>query len=75
MQSTLSKVAILLGIALIAGCGSLIAGRIGIEQWQMAGFAIGILLCVMAPTWELRGRLKKLEDAIEKMNLDGSGRR
>jgi len=74
MQPTLSTIAVLLGIVLMAGCGSLIAGHIGVEQWQIAGFALGILLCVISPTWELRGRLKKLEDAIEKMNLDGSGR-
>jgi hypothetical protein len=62
MQSTLSTMGLLIGIVLMAGCGSLIAGRIGVEQWQMAGFAIGILLCAIAPTWELRSRLKKLED-------------
>ena len=74
MQSTLSTIAVLLGIVLMAGCGSLIARHIGVEQWQIAGFAIGILLCVVAPVWELRGRLKRLEEAIEKMNRDGSGR-
>jgi hypothetical protein len=44
MQSTLSTVGVLIGIVLMAGCGSLIAARIGVEQLQMAGFTIGILL-------------------------------
>ncbi len=62
MQTALSKVGLLIGIVLMAGCGSLIARRIGVEQWQMAGFAIGVLLCAIAPTWELRTRLKRLEE-------------
>jgi hypothetical protein len=66
MHSTLSMVGVLVGIVLMAACGSLIARHIGIEQWQMAGFAIGVLLCAIAPTWELRSRLKKLEDASRK---------
>jgi len=73
MQSTLSSIAVLIGVVLMAVCGSLIARHVGVEQWQMAGFAIGILLCVIPPIWELRSRLKKLEEAIEKTNLDGSG--
>jgi hypothetical protein len=74
MQSTLSTTIMLIGVVLMAACGSLIARHIGVEQWEMAGFAIGLLLCAGAPTWELRSRLKKVEDAIEKMNVNGSRR-
>jgi len=74
MQSSLSTIIVLVGIVLFAGCGSLIARHIGAEQWQMAGFAIGLLLCAIAPMWELRSRLKKAEDQIERMRVDGSGR-
>jgi hypothetical protein len=74
MQSTLSMIILLIGVVLMAAFGSLIARHIGVEQWQMAGFAIGLLLCAGASTWELRSRLKKVEDAIEKMNVDGSRR-
>ena len=72
MQSNLSKITVFIGIVLIAGCGSLIARHIDIEQWKMAGFSIGLLLCVIGPIWELGDRLKKLENEIKKMNLDGS---
>jgi hypothetical protein len=37
----------------MAGCGSRIARHIDIEQWKMAGFSIGLLLCVIGPIWEL----------------------
>jgi hypothetical protein len=66
MQSTLSMAGVVIGPILMAWCGSLIAHHIGVEQWQMAGFAIGVLLCAIAPTWELRSRLKKLEDGSRK---------
>jgi hypothetical protein len=72
MQSTLSKISALIGIVLMATCGSLIARHIDIEQWKIAGFSIGLLLCVIGPIWELRERLKTLENEIKKMNLDGS---
>jgi hypothetical protein len=74
MQSTLSTIFLLIGVVLMAAFGSLIARHIGVEQWQMAAFAIGLLLCATASIWELRGRLKKVEDAIENMNVDGSRR-
>jgi hypothetical protein len=38
----------------------------------MAGFSIGLLLCLIGPISELGDRLKKLENEIKKMNLDGS---
>jgi hypothetical protein len=72
MQSTLSTIIMLIGVVLMAGFGSSIARQIGVEQWQMAGFAIGLLLCATAYTWELRSRLKKVEDAIEKMKVGGN---
>ena len=74
MPLTLSTIIVLIGVLLMTGCGSLIARHIGVEQWQMAGFAIGLLLCAIVPTWDLRARLKKVERKIETMNLDGSGR-
>lgn len=55
-----------LGIALMAFCGSLIARHIGVSQWLMAGFAIGIVVCTGMPTLELRNRLTKLEEASRK---------
>lgn len=73
MQRTLMSIAVLIGIVLMAGCGSLIARRVGIEQWQMAGFAIGILLCALAPNWELRSRLKNLQRSDREMNRGGGG--
>ena len=72
MQSNLSKITMLIGIVLVAGCGSLIARHIGIDQWQMVGFSIGLLLCVIGPIWDLGDRLKKLENEMKKMDLDRS---
>jgi hypothetical protein len=72
MQSTLSKISVPIGIVLMAACGSLIARHTDIGQWQIAGFSIGLLLCVIGPIWDLRERLNKLENDFKKMNLDGS---
>jgi hypothetical protein len=74
MQSGLSTIVVLIGIVLMSACGSLIARHIGAEQWHIAGFAIGLLLCAIAPMWELRSRLKKVEDQIERMRLDANSR-
>jgi predicted MFS family arabinose efflux permease len=74
MRSTLSTVVVLVGIALMAACGSQIARHIGVEQWQMAGFAAGLLMCAIAPTWDLQRRLKKMQDEFEKIHRDGSAR-
>ena len=62
MPSNRSTIALLIGTVLMAGCGSLIARKIGVEQWQMAGFAIGILLAGAAPTYDLRRRLNHVEN-------------
>ena len=74
MQSSLSTIVVLIGIVLMSGCGPLIARHIGAEQWLMAGFAIGLLLCAIGSMWELRIRLKKVEDQIERLRLDASSR-
>jgi hypothetical protein len=68
-MSNLSKIIVLVGIVLMAGCGSVIARHIEIAQWQMAGFSVGLLLCVIGPIWALESRLKRLEDEIKKKRV------
>jgi hypothetical protein len=66
LQSTWAKVARLIGAVLMAGFGSMIAQQMSIAQWQMAGFAIGVLLCALAPAWDLQGRVKQLENELKR---------
>jgi hypothetical protein len=68
MESMLSKLAVLAGIVLFTACGSQIARLIGNEQWLVAGFAIGLLLCIGAPVLDLRMRVKRLETALSRQS-------
>ena len=58
------------GIIMMTVFGSFIARHIGVEQWQLAGFATGLILVAVGPTWELRRRLSALEAEIEKSHND-----
>lgn len=71
MQMISPSILTFVGAVMMAGFGSYIARQIGVEQWQFAGFAAGLILCAIAPTWEMRRRLKILEAEIDKANREG----
>lgn len=55
------------GVLLMAGCGSAIGVRIGLVDFEtalVAGFAVGILLLGQGPALALRKRLVALEEQI-----------
>ena len=58
------------GIIMMTVFGSFIARHIGVEQWQLAGFATGLILIAVGPTWDLRRRLSILEEEVEKSHGD-----
>ena len=72
MQSHWAMVTQIIGIILMAGFGSIITRQMDTAQWQMAGFVIGLLLCILAPVWDLQRRLKKLENEIKKAAVDAT---
>lgn len=70
MPKLASAATLLIGIMLMAFCGSELSHRIGLhgfDQWPIIGFALGLLLLSYAGVAELRERVKRLEDrAAEK---------
>lgn len=65
MQLNMSVIGSTIGIILMVGFGNSIARHIGVESWQLTGFATGLLLIAIAPAWDLRRRLKIVEAQIE----------
>ena len=59
-----SKLQLVLGIILMAFCGSTIGnkiGYVGMEQAYLAGFALGVVLLGQLPAASLRKRITDLE--------------
>jgi len=49
-----TMVLLLVGIVMMAFCGQSLSNRIGGASWELAGFAVGILLIANAWIFELR---------------------
>jgi hypothetical protein len=67
-KSTWSKLAPFAGTILFVAFGSQIAHQTGVEQWQMAGFVVGILMSAGAPILDLQSRVKELESKIAEID-------
>ena len=68
-----TMVLVLVGIAMMAFCGQSLSNRIGGASWELAGFAVGILLIANAWIFELRKRVSELENkpsATDEANRD-----
>jgi len=59
---------VLVGIVMMAFCGQSLSNRIGGASWELAGFAVGILLIANAWIFELRKRVSELEDKLSATN-------
>ncbi|HTQ99015.1 MAG TPA: hypothetical protein VMH83_03455 [Candidatus Acidoferrum sp.] len=62
-----TKVQIIIGTSLMAGCGSAISTHFGFTWLQtalLAGFAVGIALLGQAPSLALRARVAQLEAQV-----------
>jgi hypothetical protein len=58
---------VIVGVLLMAGCGSAIATHLGFNGLQsalIAGFALGIAILGQAPAIALRSRVAQLEDRL-----------
>jgi hypothetical protein len=56
-----TMVLVLVGIVMMASCGQSLSNRIGGASWELAGFAVGIVLIANAWIFELRKRVSELE--------------
>ena len=68
-----TMVLVLVGIVMMAFCGQSLSNRIGGASWELAGFAVGILLIANAWIFELRKRVSELENkpsATDEANRD-----
>jgi hypothetical protein len=59
---------VLVGIVMMAFCGQNLSNRIGGASWELAGFAVGILLIANAWIFELRKRVSELENKLSVPN-------
>ena len=65
MHSVSPMIVTLIGIVLMTVFGSFIARHIGVESWQFAGFAGGLILSVIGPIWRLDRPLNEIEAELE----------
>jgi hypothetical protein len=63
-----TMVLVLVGIVMMAFCGQSLSNRIGGASWELAGFAVGILLIANAWIFELRKRVSELENKLSATN-------
>ncbi|MGB6395523.1 MAG: hypothetical protein WBF73_07540 [Bradyrhizobium sp.] len=63
-----AMVLVLVGIVMMAFCGQSHSNRIGGTSWELAGFAVGILLIANAWIFELRKRVSELENKLSATN-------
>ena len=59
---------VLVGIVMMAFCGQSLSNRIGGANWELAGFAVGILLITNTWIFELRKRVSELKDKLSATN-------
>jgi hypothetical protein len=62
-----SQILSVVGVLLMAGCGSILGRKLGlqgIDQALMAGFAVGVILLAQTPVIRLRQQLAKLENLL-----------
>jgi len=63
-----TMVLVFVGIVMMAFCGQSLSNRIGGASWELAGFAVGILLIANAWIFELRKRVSELENKLSATN-------
>ncbi len=71
----MSHIRIIIGSALMAGCGYAIASQLGVEpryQLLMAGFAVGVVLLGQFPSVSLRRRVVALEAKLAGLEASGT---
>jgi hypothetical protein len=62
----------IVGVFLMAGCGSLIGrhmGLVGFDQVYVAGFAVGIVFLGQVPAIALRKRVIALEEQLARREI------
>lgn len=65
-----ARAAGVVGVVLMAFCGSSLGSRLGLhglDQWPLAGFAVGIILLGQAPGLALRRRVDGLEKKLKEV--------
>jgi uncharacterized membrane protein len=63
-----TMVLVLVGIVMMVFCGQSLNNRIGGASWELAGFAVGIVLIANAWIFELPKRVSELENKLPATN-------
>jgi hypothetical protein len=63
-----TMVLVLVGIVMMVFCRQSLSNRIGGASWELAGFAVGIVLIANAWIFELRKSVSELENKLSATN-------